>query len=163
MILRQSIGSTWILQLVIIFMLIFVGFLALTINYTKAFKMKNEIVSMIEKYEGISSSEHGSISLINNYLRYYNYHTKGVCEEGYYGINDLNSSSVSPANGKNKYYYCVRKVNASDPTFITRANYEVVTFFQFNLPVIGDFFTFRVNGKTIDINKPTDDIPIIYK
>ena len=38
---RQAIGTTWIMQLVIIFMLIFVAFLALTINYTKAFKMKN--------------------------------------------------------------------------------------------------------------------------
>ena len=41
------------MQLVIIFTLIFVAFISLTINYTRAFKTKNELVSMIEKYEGI--------------------------------------------------------------------------------------------------------------
>ena len=49
---RQAIGSTWVLQLVIIFMLIFVAFLALSINYTKAFRVKNELVTMIEKFLG---------------------------------------------------------------------------------------------------------------
>ena len=47
---RTSIGNTWILQLVIIFMLIFVSFLALSLNYTKAYKLKNELVTMIEKW-----------------------------------------------------------------------------------------------------------------
>ena len=60
---RQAIGSTWILQLVIIFMLIFVAFLALSINYTKAFRVKNELVTMIEKYEGVSEGENGSVEL----------------------------------------------------------------------------------------------------
>ena len=67
---RQAIGTTWIMQLVIIFMLIFVAFLALTINYTKAFKIKNELVTIIEKYEGLNygtSNQSGSIDLINNY------------------------------------------------------------------------------------------------
>ena len=67
---RESIGATWILQLVIIFMLIFVAFLALSVNYTKAYKIKNEVVTIIEKYEGVSSKKEGSIEIINNYLRY---------------------------------------------------------------------------------------------
>ena len=66
---RQAIGSTWILQLVIVFILIFVAFLALSINYTKAYKIKNELLSIIEKYEGVNSGENGSISIINNYLK----------------------------------------------------------------------------------------------
>lgn len=160
---RQSIGATWILQLVIVFMLIFVGFLALTINYTKAFKVKNEVVSIIEKYEGVSSGDNGSIALINNYLRYYNYQTMGTCEEGFYGVSSLNSTAIVPASGNTKYYYCVKKENSSSGTYDDRANYEIVTFFQFNLPFVGDLFTFRVNGTTIDINFPNDDVPIIVR
>ena len=156
---RQSIGATWILQLVIIFMLIFVGFLALTINYTKAFKVKNEVISIIEKYEGVSSGEDASISLINNYLRYYNYQTMGNCEEGFYGVSSLsNSASIEPAKGNSKYYYCVRKNNTSNGTYDDRASYDIVTFFKFILPFIGDLFTFRVNGTTIDINFPNDSL-----
>ena len=52
--------------------LIFVAFLALTLNYTKAFKMKNDIITIIEEREGITNNKNGklngSISLINNYL-----------------------------------------------------------------------------------------------
>lgn len=151
---RQAIGATWILQLVIIFMLIFVGFLALTINYTRAFRVKNEMLSMIEKYEGVNSE---SIALINNYLRYNNYQTTGNCEDGFYGVTNLNSASIIPTSKNNKYYYCLKKNNSRSNTFSDRANYEVVAFFKFNLPFIGDLFTFRVNGKTIDINYPTDD------
>ena len=50
---REAIGGTWLTQLIIIFMLIFVAFLALSLNYTKAFKVKNEILSIIEKRERI--------------------------------------------------------------------------------------------------------------
>lgn len=158
---RQSIGATWILQLVIIFMLIFVGFLALAINYTKAFRVKNEVITMIEKYEGVSSGDKGSIALINNYLRYNNYTTTSTCDSGYYGVSSLDNSSIEPANKNKKYYYCVRKVNSSTATLHDRASYDIVTFFKFNLPFLGDLFTFRVNGNTIDINYPHDDIPAL--
>ena len=87
---RQAIGTTWVMQLVIIFMLIFVAFLALTINYTKAFKVKNELVTIVEKYEGIQTKSGGSIELINNYLSYNGYGTMKACETGYYGVDNLN-------------------------------------------------------------------------
>ena len=155
---RQAIGSTWILQLVIVFILIFVAFLALSINYTKAYKIKNELLSIIEKYEGVNSGENGSISIINNYLRYNSYGTKGTCENEGFGATSLDSNTLVEADEKTKYYYCVKKVNTSNLTFEDRASYEIETFFKFNLPLLGDIFTFRVTGKTIDINWPDDDI-----
>lgn len=157
---RESIGATWILQLVIIFMLIFVAFLALSVNYTKAFRMKNEVVSIIEKYEGVSSESNGSIEIINNYLRYYNYQTMGSCEENYYGVDNLNSTVINPVNKGSKYYYCIKKNDSSSSSYPERVNYEITTFFQFNLPFVGDLFTFRVTGNTIDINIPNDELPI---
>ncbi|MCI8575790.1 MAG: hypothetical protein HFI09_04905 [Bacilli bacterium] len=155
---RESIGSTWILQLVIVFMLIFVAFLALSINYTKAYKIKNELLSIIEKYEGLNSGENGSISIINNYLRYNSYGTMGTCDSETFGAASLDSNSLVPTSDKNKYYYCVKKVNTSNTTFPDRASYEIETFFKFNLPLLGEIFTFRVTGETIDINWPDDDV-----
>lgn len=155
---RQSIGATWILQLVIVFMLIFVAFLALTINYTKAFKIKNEVISMIEKYEGVSEGEKGGIGLINNYLKYYNYHTKGTCEENMYGSTSLDSTNLIPTSKGEKYYYCVKKILSKSSSHTTRTHYELNTFFKFNLPFLGDLFTFRVNGVTNEIEIPSDDL-----
>ena len=69
---RESVGSTWIFQLAIIFILIFSAYLAITINYSKTFKVKNEVISILEKYEGLTDSSSGStsagsIAIINNY------------------------------------------------------------------------------------------------
>ncbi len=157
---RQTIGTTWVLQLVIVFMLIFVAFLALSINYTKAFQMKNELLGMIEKYEGVTNGDNGSISLINNYLRFNNYTTNGGCQIGEYGVRNLNENTLTPitqSNQNQNYYYCVSKIDASTETLNQRARYRIRIFFKFGLPVIGDIFTFSVEGTTINLNRPFDD------
>lgn len=160
---RQAIGSTWIMQLVIVFMLIFVAFLALTINYTKAYKIKNEMISILEKYEGPNSGENRSILIINNYLRYNGYRTTGTCPMEAYGATSLESSTLVPVTKGDKYYYCIQRIDTSTQTFPNRASYELETFFKFNLPLLGDIFTFHVTGETIDINWPSDDITSDYE
>ena len=72
---RQSIGGTWLLQLMILFILLFVGFIILTLNYSRTVSIKNEMIDMLEKYEGINSQ---SIELVNNYLTYNSFPVKSV-------------------------------------------------------------------------------------
>jgi len=155
---RQAIGSTWVMQLVIIFMLIFVAFLALTINFTKAFKIKNELITIVEKHEGLSNGKDGSIELINNYLRYNGYGVLGHCEENEYGIPSLESANLEISESNKKYYYCVRRESASITGLPDRSRYHMRIFFHFSLPVIGDLFTFSSDGTTININYPVKDI-----
>lgn len=152
---REAIGGTWITQLIIVFMFVFVAFLALSMNYSKAFKVKNETLSFIEKYEGITND---SIELINNYLSYTGYRNKGKCEEGSYGISDFNTPSFKriTKNDNNKYYYCISKVKSGVSNFENRAYYKVKLFFKFNLPVVGDIFTFTIDGQTKDVLYPAD-------
>ena len=40
---RQTIGGTWILMLVIIFILLFSAFIILTLNYSRTVRVKNEL------------------------------------------------------------------------------------------------------------------------
>ncbi len=155
---RQAIGTTWLMQLVIIFMLIFVAFLALTINFTKAFKIKNELITMIEKNEGLSSGEDGTISLINNYLSHNGYMVKGKCDNSEYGVSSLNSDSIEVANSNETYFYCIKKTSFGTPAYPERAKYTVRIFFHFSLPIIGDLFTFTSEGMTVDINYALNDI-----
>ncbi len=39
---KESIGGTWLLGFVLVFIVIFSAYLAVSINYTKAFKVKNK-------------------------------------------------------------------------------------------------------------------------
>ena len=71
---RQTIGATWVFQLVIIFTLIFAAYIALTINYSKSFRIKNEVISIVEKSQGFTDN---GIRLVNNYLLSSGYRTMG--------------------------------------------------------------------------------------
>ena len=54
---REAIGGTWLFGLVITFIVFFASFLAISINYSKAFNVKNNIVDLISKYEGNNCNE----------------------------------------------------------------------------------------------------------
>lgn len=159
---REAIGGTWLTQIVIVFMLIFVAFLALTLNYTKAFKMKNDILTIIEKREGLTTSIRnvdGSIRLINNYLEKNGYTLQRACPEGSYGISDLHSETpvlISKNDNNKRYYYCVTKFSAPSTNYKGRVYYQIALSFKFNLPILGDLFTFEVTGNTEDITVPAD-------
>ena len=131
---RRAIGQTWVLQLVIVFILLFAGYIILTINYSRTIRVKNEVVSIIEKYEGLNDY---SLNLVNNYLATSGYGAKGVCtnksQDGIYG-GELNSNKLEKAEPKKKYHYCIKKYQGISITNY----YQVTVFYKFNLPVIGE-------------------------
>lgn len=154
---RQATGATWTLQLVIVFTLLFVGYIVLTLNYSRTIKTKNEVISIIEKYDGITDE---SIKLVNNFLITSNYDAKGTCEqkEGVYGVRILDGSrnSIEVADGSNNYYYCIRKYNGAGKTNY----YQVALFYKFNIPVLGDISSFSIKGSTSNFQS-YDNLPSI--
>lgn len=167
---RQSIGTTWILGLVVVFILIFASYLALTISYQRTFKLKNEVLSIIERQEGLtdrvgywnSNTETykvGALQLINNYLSASGYHSKGKCPNGWKGATTLDSdatgTSLEDSRG-GRYYYCIKKYSSGNVAYPNMSFYKVKLFYKFDLPVIGDIITFDVDGETNDIAVPAD-------
>ncbi len=155
---REAIGGTWILQLVIVFMLLFVAFLALSLNYSKAFQIKNEMLTMIEKKEGVTSD---TLTLMNNYLKNSGYRVQKNCPMGSYGVSDLNRNTISLATNGGQYYYCITKVAAPSTLHRKKVYYKIENFFYFNLPIIGDIVKFTINGTTNDIAIPADNLKAI--
>ena len=51
---KDAIGGSLSLQIILIFLVIVNSYLAFSVNYTKAFRVKNEIRSIIEKHEGLT-------------------------------------------------------------------------------------------------------------
>jgi len=165
---RDAIGSTWIFSLVISFTLIFTGFLVLALSYSKAYKIKNEMTSIIEKYEGLTNNDilngKGSIQIINQYLQNSGYRTKGNCEVGSYAADDLSLNSlveVTSTNNKQKYYYCISKSTISKNTIskntISKNTnncttiFKITVFYDFNLPVLGQLVKYSISGQTNEI------------
>lgn len=150
---RHSIGGMWLLQLMVLFIFLFAAYIILTLNYSKTIKVKNEVVSMIEKYEGLNDA---SLELVNNYLTSAGYSTTGVCaskqQSGIYGASDLFSTSLEEAVPGEKYYYCVKKYKGTNLTNY----YQIALFYKFNLPVIGETSHFNVKGTTSNFHSSDD-------
>ena len=154
---REVTGSTWTFQMIILFILIFAAFLALVLNYSKAYNIKNRMLTVLEKYEGFTTD---STKVINNYNIQKGYNTKGTCpsDEAWIGAIDLDGTYEVSQNGEN-YYYCFieRSVNINSVAYVY---YDVIVFYRFNLPVLGDLFLYRIKGETKDF---VGDNTRIYK
>lgn len=135
---KESISNFWLLSIVLIFILIFAAYLTVTLNYSKAFKIKNEVLSIIEKRNGITDDQvvkgvqskmgagtvmvpNSAQGTINAFLRASGYGTKGSCnglEGKWYGVKEL-VYAKNPTNNvgyeieevkpTGKYYYCFSK------------------------------------------------------
>ena len=197
---KSSIADIWVLGLVITFIMIFSAYITVTMNYSKTFKYKNEILLIIEKKNGINyingvdtvtsiinssnrvKSPKSALGVINVYLRGSGYSTMGKCypstaKEKWYGVYELTTgaSGTSPdgtlkvkevtgSNAGERYYYCFSKKgrdaskaasNIVDPNCIDNKKipyyYDVLLFYKLDFPIIGDLFTFNVDGTTADI------------
>lgn len=152
---REAIGSTWIFSLVITFTLIFAGFLVLALSYSKAYKIKNEMTSMIEKYEGVTTLNtdynEGSLNIMNQYILNSGYNAKGKCPIGSHGVDNLQDNTIVEINDTNasqKYYYCI----SYDTDIVTCSTlFKITVFYDFNLPVLGQLGKFSISGQTNEI------------
>lgn len=193
---KNSITNMWLLSLVVVFIFIFSAYLAITVNYSMAFKVKNEVLDIIEKRKGIQldsgvttqAAKIGSgsvkvpksaLGVINVYLTGSGYKTRGKCamlddnrqidSAKWYGVKGLTNSTGPvldyeyPAKSNEKYYWCFRKRqtycggschSGNNDSFV----YEVMFFYKMDLPVLGDLFTFRVDGTTDEIYFVNDSL-----
>ena len=164
---REAIGATWITGVVLAFIALFSGYLALSINYSKAFKVKDGIVDRLEKHSGPNKE---AIEDIADMLEDIGYNSKGTCSmledqsaSDYVGVTK-NHVSKNPGNGA--YNYCLVRINSNKTNGVvtgdkkgqlTAAYYRVVVFFSLSLPIINNMGSFFVTGETININYPEDD------
>lgn len=62
---RDAFGGAFMIQIFLVFILIYVSFTALALNYAKAFKVKNRIIEYIETNEQVNISDMTAQELIN--------------------------------------------------------------------------------------------------
>lgn len=145
---RESIGGTWLLGFVVLFIVLFSAYLAYSINYTKAFKTKNYIINTIEENEGYTTYTGSNISAeTDDKLKssnrtedkiYYYLRKAGAA------TTTIDSSKCDNTSDYREGGYCVRKVWTSNGG----AYYKVTTFINIEIPLIWQTFTIPIRGET---------------
>ena len=54
---KESVGGTLLLQIVLVFLVVYIGFMAIVINSGRVFRYKNAIINKIEQSEGFADCE----------------------------------------------------------------------------------------------------------
>jgi len=127
---KESFGSVFLYNVIILFIIITFSFLAGTLSYMKAFKVNSRIINAIEKYEGYNMASAVEIESILSTLGYKQ-------ESPTCGVR--NNAEAMPQIGVNTYLYCVYHHDYdSDPTLKQKDYYGVVTYMYFDFPIVGN-------------------------
>ena len=168
---KEAVGSALLLNIVLVFVGIISMLLVGSIGYSKAYKVKNRIVSIIEKYDGDCFEDNSNP---NSYVACYQEIEEELKNMGY--SSNISASCpditvddelkiekverVYPQNFSTGHRYCVYKYTLCDELSPTAPNfkcssdsnethyYKVFTFMHFDIPVIGSFLEFQVSGET---------------
>lgn len=140
---KQSIGLTYTLNFVIIFIVITFAFLFGIMSYYKAFKVNSRISNAIENHEGYNDL---SIDEINDVLGGLGYRKEVVkCPNRTY--NGKSYSSIA----QNDYAICVYEYPVNSETGYFR--YGIVTYIYIDIPIVGQTLKLPVYSETEKIYK----------
>ena len=70
---RDAFGGVFMIRLFLVFIFIFVAFAAVSLNYAKAFKLKNSVIDFVEKEEIIDLNNINLDNFDNEVLKNSNY------------------------------------------------------------------------------------------
>ena len=135
---RDAFGGAFSIKLMLIFLMLYVSFICVAINYARAFRVKNEIINIIEQNEGYNIDNQTEVdNQINPYLESTGYHIE------YEEVKDRSSCTELKGHG-----YCIVKLN-DNPEY-----YRVETYMVFTLPIVNAHFPIAVRGETRRIEIP---------
>lgn len=153
---REAIGNSLLFNLVVVFVSLIILFFIGILAYSKAYRVKNRIIEIIEKHEDYSLA----YEEINASLGDFGYRitSKNECdsEKVKSHLEGLTYNGVSyervDDDYNNDYNYCVFQLGNSGSNHY----YIVTTFVQFDFPFIGDLLVFPVYGETKILGKSYD-------
>lgn len=151
---RESIASVFVINFIIVFIGIFIGLLATSSSYTKAAKVKNTVMDIVERYadelDNVNTLPDEVAAEIETNLAKLGYrlnvNKKNKCPEVKNG---------TLMNDYSNYRYCVYKHNKVESNKEDNENlprrgnyYTVITYMYFDIPLIGQHIEISVKGQT---------------
>lgn len=139
---KQSIGLTYMLNFIIIFIVITFAFLFGIMSYYKAFKVNSRISNAIENHEGYNSLASKEIDNVLNTLGYIK--GKVDCPTRNY------KGKPYTANVKNDFAICVYEYPVNSSGYF---RYGIVTYISIDVPIINKNLKIPVYTETEKIYK----------
>lgn len=151
---KESIGYSQTINIVIIFIFISFAFVGGILTYTKAHKVNSEIAKIIESYEGNIAQAEPEINRVLSGL-------------GYLRTTDLDCPTI---DGKELdetvdqfdiclYYYNDTESNPSEKGVGMYYYYQIRTYLTLDMPLLRDIIKIPVNSKTEKMFNFSEEIP----
>lgn len=159
---KEAVGGFSLFNIVIIFVLVFTGYISLSINYSKAYNVKNEILNIIKNQGGVCTSDSPSSTnncynfaeQITDYFKEANYRSTGKCDSGWVGYS---RTGEYLEEGAKNAAFCVKGVPVYSNSELPNAlYYQIKVFYQLDLPFINRIFDFSVLGETGRVYSPNE-------
>lgn len=138
---KDAFGGIINMLFIALFLLIMIGILGLVVSYTKAFKMKNIIISYIEQYEasGCFTDDTACMKKIKASAEGLGYGSRITCPSDFEKIDGLFCYKEMISTNTDNHF-------SNKPT-----SYRIMTQVDLDLPIISTIFSmnfFRVFGDT---------------
>lgn len=153
---RESIGTTFVLNFIVIFIVFIFAFLAATLSYYKAYRVNNAMVHAIEKFEGYNDY---AIAEIKNKLKSFGYQRDNItCPTTRFVDNNSDVKGVLQNTSADGYcIYLYYNENAPSAKNGGKANtdvfysYGVASYLRIQIPLFGGLIKLPVYSKTYNI------------
>lgn len=150
---KESVGILSLTNIVIFFILVFTGYLCITLNQTKAYNVKNQVISIIQKNGGINQE---AVTEIQEYMSEVGYRSTGKCDSE--DISSVTNYAITQREGLQingqQGMICIARHNINDNLpdatgqFPKAAYYDIKVFFALDMPIINNVFNFNLKGST---------------
>ena len=145
---KDAFGGAFVLRIMLIFFVVFICFMTVAINFAKTFRIKNNVINILEKSANGKSSE--TYAAIEKYLKdiSYSYGTsvkvKKDCDKRLEKSKITNDSVIISGNIRG---VCVVPIGTKDSYYYRVTSYIVLDFPLFRL---GTVIPISGESKTID-------------
>lgn len=138
---REALGNAFIMNIVIVIVIILIGVVVSSLAYTKAYKVKNMIISAIDEHDGWNEKTREEVDQ-NLRAIGYKLNRNGVqtCKD-LTGNDPINRCRLSALGSD--YHYCVYTCDTNKGSY-----YRVTSYMYFDLPIVSGILEFPVSGES---------------
>ena len=144
---RDAFGGIVNISMIVVFLVIVSGYLAFNVSYTKAFRVKNKIITTIEQYEGLCEKNSECSDIIDEYIRSIGYNPSDKVK-----VKTPNGCIDPPVHNPQDNGYFIVKCGGTDDIDNQKVYYKVITFIDIKIPIINEVMSgmhiFEVSGNT---------------